>query len=170
LDLGPWRSCFGSSAGRLPFARALRLRWCAALFLIGGSSDSYVATTFDASSEELSLVLPRTIGATGGRIADLTRWELLRSKNFARPCQFCGDGLGLAGSRRQRGSSCHQKCKGCATNSPMLTHCETSHLFATINFAHACDPTERAVQQDPPTETRTRAFNSTRKRRRARPL
>jgi hypothetical protein len=52
----------------------------------------------------------------------------------------------------------------------MLTHCETSHLFAAINFAHACDPTERAVQQDPPTETRTRAFNSTRKRRRARPL
>jgi hypothetical protein len=62
-------------------------------------SDSYVATILDASPEKLSFVFPRTMGATSGRIADLTRWELLRPKDVALPRHFCGNGLGLGNSR-----------------------------------------------------------------------
>jgi ribosomal-protein-alanine N-acetyltransferase len=54
-------------------------------FLSRRGSDSYVATILDASPEKLSFVLPRAIGAPGGRIADLTRRELLRPEDFALP-------------------------------------------------------------------------------------
>lgn len=44
--------------------------------------DFDVATIRDASPEKLSFVLPRTISATGCRIADLTRWKLFCPKIF----------------------------------------------------------------------------------------
>jgi hypothetical protein len=44
--------------------------------------DFDVATIRDASPAKLSFVLPRTISATGCRIADLTRWKLFRPKIF----------------------------------------------------------------------------------------
>jgi hypothetical protein len=54
--------------------------------------DFDVATIRDASPEKLSFVLPRTIGATGCRIADLTRRKLFRPKNFALPRHLRGNG------------------------------------------------------------------------------
>jgi hypothetical protein len=46
--------------------------------------------------------------ATRGRIANLTRRELLRPKDFALFCHLCGNGLGLGNSRQQCGCS-HDK-------------------------------------------------------------
>jgi hypothetical protein len=54
--------------------------------------DFDVATIRDASPEKISFVLPRTIGATGCRIADLTRWKLFRPKDFALPRHLRGKG------------------------------------------------------------------------------
>ena len=110
-------------------------------FLSEGRRNSYVATILDASPEKLSFVLPRTIGATSGRITDLTRWELLRPKDFALPRYFCGNGL-LGNSRQQRGGSRHKK----STNSP--THCQAPHLFAAIAWGHALDPADRPDEPD----------------------
>jgi len=70
-------------------------------FLSEGRRNSYVATILDASPEKLSFVLPRTIGATSGRITDLTRWELLRPKDFALPRYFRADGFGACAGGRQ---------------------------------------------------------------------
>src|SRR5262245_51867862 len=75
------------------------------------------------------------MGATSGRIADLTRWELLRPKDFALPRHFCGNGLGLGNSRQQRGGSRYKKSKGCATNSPIIAHCQIPHFFVAITWA-----------------------------------
>jgi hypothetical protein len=69
-------------------------------------------------------------GATSGRIADLTRWELLRPKDFALPRYFCGKGLGLGNSRQQRADSRYKKSKDSTTNSP--THCHATMLLACV--------------------------------------
>jgi hypothetical protein len=101
--------------------------------LSDGRRDFDVATIRDASPEELSLVLPRTIGTTGGRIADLTQWELFRPKDLALPRHFRGNGLGLGNSRQQYGSH-QEKSNGSDSNSPLFAHGQSPHLVAAIDY------------------------------------
>jgi hypothetical protein len=72
------------------------------------------------------------MGTAGSRIADLTRWELLRSKDFALLRHFRRNGLGLGNTRQQRGGSRQQKSKGSASHSPIIAHRQTPQLFAAI--------------------------------------
>jgi hypothetical protein len=99
-----------------------------------GPNDDDVATILDASSEKLSLVLPRTMGATSAGIADLTRRELLRPKDFALLRYFGRNRLGFGNSRKQQGGSRDKTSKGSAANSPITTHGRTPHLFAAITW------------------------------------
>ena len=94
--------------------------------------DFDVATIRDASPEKLSFVLPRTISATGCRIADLTRWKLFRPKDFALPRHLRGNGLGLGNSRQQCGSR-QEKSNGSDSNSPIIAHGQSPHLVAAID-------------------------------------
>jgi hypothetical protein len=118
-----------------------------AVFLSDGGKDNYVAAILDASPEKLSFVLPRTIGATSGGIADLTRRELLRPKDFALVRHLGGNGLGLGNSRQQGGGSRYQESKGSATNSPIITHCQTPQLFAAITSGMPHDRAGRAGRE-----------------------
>jgi hypothetical protein len=91
-------------------------------FLSAWGNDGYVATILDASPEKLSFVVSRTISATSGGIADLSRRELLRSKDFALLRYLRGNGLGLGNNRQQRGGSRQEKSKGPASHSPIIAH------------------------------------------------
>jgi hypothetical protein len=112
-----------------------------------GWNDNDVATILDASSEKLSFVLPRTMGAASAGIADLTRRELLRPKDFALLRHFGGNRLGSGNSRQQQGGSRYKKSKGSGTNSPITTHCQTPHLFAAITWSMPMIPPIRAARE-----------------------
>ena len=65
----------------------------------------HVATVGDAFPEKLCLVSPRTFGATGCRIADHTRRELLFPKDLALLCHFRSDGVGVGDAGDQNGGA-----------------------------------------------------------------
>jgi len=65
----------------------------------------HVATVGDAFPEKLCLVSPRTFGATGCRIADHTRRELLFPKDLALLCHFRSDGVGAGDAGDQNGGA-----------------------------------------------------------------
>jgi hypothetical protein len=109
-------------------------------------NDDYVAAILDAPLEELPFVLSRTIGAASGRIADLTRRELLRPKNFALLRYFGGNGLGLGNSRR-RGGSGYGKNNDSGSNSPIITHSQPPHAFAAITWSMPMIPLIRAARE-----------------------
>jgi hypothetical protein len=107
--------------------RSLTERW----------NDNFVATILDAPFEELSFVVSRTMGTASGRIADLTRRELLCPKNFALLRYFGGNGLGLGNSRQHRGGSGYRRSNDSASNSLIITHSQTP-LMLSPRSSGAC--------------------------------
>jgi len=86
------------------------------------------------------------MGATSAGIADLTRWELLRPKDFALLRYFGRNRLGLANRRQRQNGSRDKKSKGSATNSPITTHCQLP-VFSLIAWSMPMIPPIRAARE-----------------------
>jgi hypothetical protein len=85
----------------------------------------------------------RTIGAASGGIADLSRRELLRSKDFALLRYLRGNGLGLGNNRQQDGGSRQKKSEDPASHFPIIAHPQL--LTFSLRRGHRGNPIIRIM-------------------------